>query len=377
MDRDGLEGAPGLYVHLPFCVTKCPYCDFYSITDRSRQLELVEAVLSEASSSKKWREGPFETLYLGGGTPSCLELGAIEALVAGLESTFFFTEDRQWTIELNPEDVTGELLRELRRLGFDRVSLGIQSFRDDELQLLGRRHSSRKAIESIQAARAAGFDNISLDLMYGLSVEQTSDRWRESLDRALDFEPEHLSCYMLTLSNQRGSEHTRFELPSEETAADLFRFTSRYLSERGYEHYEVSNFAREKRLRSRHNQKYWRHVPYLGLGPAAHSFDGESRWWNVSSLTDYLARSHRDEPPVAESERLTAEQLQLESLYLGLRTKDGVSMEVVRALEGWERVVAELVSEGLIQEASEERLAPTLQGLLMSDGLPLRFFSES
>ncbi len=384
---------PGLYVHLPFCVSKCPYCDFYSITDRSRRRELVEAVCSEGSSTfitpkprrrrtSTFGERGFDTLYVGGGTPSCLELELLEELVTSLESTVSFAEDREWTIELNPEDVTSELLRGLRELGFGRISLGIQSFDDGELQFLGRRHSSRKAIEAIGTARVVGFENLSLDLMYGLSVEQTMECWTASLERALEFEPEHLSCYMLTLAPNTplydlASSREKLTLPSEGTLADLFRFTSDFLSERGFEHYEVSNFSRGSDLRSRHNQKYWRHVPYLGLGPAAHSFDGGRRWWNIGSVDDYVDRVGRRQPPKEEHEDLTKEQLRLEALYLGLRTSDGVSLEVVREIDGWERVVADLEAEGLILQVAGERLVPTLDGLLMSDGLSLRFFTES
>ncbi len=394
----------GLYIHLPFCVTKCPYCDFFSITDRSRRRELAGAIGAEAAR-EAGKFGAFDTLYLGGGTPSCLELELIEGLVEGLPEV----GAGERTVELNPEDVTGELLRGLLDLGFNRISLGVQSFHDDELAFLGRRHRAAKARWAVEAARRAGFAELSLDLMYGLSRGGSAGRWRRSLETALSFDPEHLSCYGLTLAEgtpfHRREARGELTLPDDETAADLFLMTSGLLRGRGYEHYEVSNFALRradadnfdfdldstpraetqrpgsadeppsggwKPHRSRHNGKYWRHVPYLGLGPSAHSFDGRRRWWNVASVDEYIERAGRGERAAAGEEVLTEEQLRLEALYLGFRTSDGVPLDLVRDTGGWEGVVERLVAEGLVR-VEGERLIPTVRGFLVADGLPLRF----
>jgi oxygen-independent coproporphyrinogen-3 oxidase len=369
----------GLYVHIPFCVTKCPYCAFHSTTDRLRRRDVIAAITKEAAL-RSGRLGPFDTLYLGGGTPSCLELELIAELVEGLAARVPlappWSGGVEWTVELNPDDATPELLAGLRGLGFGRVSLGVQSFRDEELAFLGRRHDARTAEHAIEMARAAGFPELSLDLMYGLGPEQTDGEWRESLDRALVFEPEHLSCYQLTITDgtpfhERASRGELRRL-DEERAAELFRLTSGHLSARGYEHYEVSSFARGPVHRARHNQRYWRHVPYLGLGPGAHGFDGARRWWNVTDLGEYVERVGRGETPEAGSEVLTPEQLRLEALFLGFRTSDGVPVDVLRGIARWEDTARELESEGLTRFVAD-RLIPTLDGLLVADALPLRF----
>lgn len=366
----------GLYIHLPFCVTKCPYCDFFSVTERASRHRLVEAVLHE-SDLRAGGLGPFDTLYLGGGTPSCLELELLRGLIEGLSKRLYIEPTgKEWTVELNPEDVTDELLRGLREMGFGRVSLGVQSFHDDELSFLGRRHRAAKARWAIEATRRAGFEELSLDLMYGLSSRQSAARWCGSLDQALAFEPEHLSCYLLTLAEgtplAEQSCRGQLELPGDEASADLFLLTSERLGEAGYEHYEVSNFAHGRGHRSRHNQRYWRHVPYLGLGPSAHSFDGARRWWNIASVEGYLDGLASGSLPTEGEEVLTEADLRLEALFLGLRTSDGVDLELVRTIPGWEAVLEALAEEGLARIV-EGRVAPTVRGLLMSDGLPLRF----
>jgi oxygen-independent coproporphyrinogen-3 oxidase len=369
----------GLYVHIPFCVTKCPYCAFHSITDRSRRREVSAAITKEAALRSE-RLGPFDTLYIGGGTPSCLEIELLAELVDGLAARLPlappWSDGVEWTVELNPDDVTPELLAGLRGLGFGRVSLGVQSLRDEELAFLGRRHDARTAERAIETAREAGFPELSLDLMYGLGPEQIDREWRESLDRALAFEPEHLSCYQLTISDdtpfhERASRGELRRL-DEERAAALFRLTSGHLSARGYEHYEVSSFARGPEHRARHNRKYWRHVPYLGLGPGAHGFDGARRWWNVTDIGEYVERVGRGETPEAGSEVLTPDQLRLEALFLGLRTSDGVPLDVLRGIARWEDTARELESEGLAR-LTGDHLVPTLDGLLLADALPLRF----
>jgi oxygen-independent coproporphyrinogen-3 oxidase len=364
----------GLYIHFPFCLRKCRYCDFFSITSLVLIPAWLEALGREVLFYKD-RFGHFDTLYLGGGTPSLLEGQQLAALLESLRRNFRFSADTEITLEANPDDITAEKLQIYRDLDVNRLSLGAQSFDEAELRFLGRRHTARQAEAAIEMIRAAGFANLGLDLIYGLPG-QTEGTWFRTLKKAVSFRPEHLSCYQLTLEpgTPLGEKQARGEIKplGEEAEVALFLATSQFLEERGYRHYEISNFARGEAYCSRHNRKYWRHAPYLGLGPAAHSFDGRGRWWNCRSLAEYCRRLAEGQAPVAGRETLTGEQLRLEALSLGLRTREGVDLAVVRQSAGWERVLAELQSAGLVAVAGN-RVLPTRQGFLIADRLPLCF----
>jgi len=363
----------GLYVHVPFCRSKCAYCDFYSVTETPPEA-WVDALLAEARQ-QAGRFGELDTLYLGGGTPSALSPETIDRLVRGLDDAVGLAPDAERTIEANPDDVTRERLEHWRELDLGRLSVGVQSFSDDELSFLGRRHTARQTRAALELARAAGVANLGLDLIFGLPG-QTADAWRRSLEQALEIAPEHLSCYQLTAApaTPLGRRVTAGEvsLPDEERGRELFLTTVEVLGAAGYDHYEVSNFARAAGLRSRHNLKYWRHAPILGLGPAAHSFRGVERWWNTRSVSRYVEALTAGRTPREGSETLTASQLLLEELMLGFRTADGVALDTLRRIPGWERSLARLGDEGLISVAGD-RARPTVEGLLLADGLPLRF----
>ena len=283
---------PGLYIHIPFCRTKCPYCDFYSCADVQPVNGFIAALEKELLFYCK-SFSTVDTVYFGGGTPTALPDDGLAVIMAAVHRHVAVAPDAEITIEANPNDVNRERLVHLRKLGFNRLSLGVQSFDDAVLRFLGRRHTADEARQSIKQAQQAGFDNISLDFMYGIPGEKQED-WFATLREALRFSPEHLSCYQLTIKEetpffarvQEGS----FQPCTEEKQAELFMTTSAFFQDRGYSHYEVSNFARAENLQARHNSKYWDHVPYLGLGPAAHSFDGRWRWWNVKSVEEYISR---------------------------------------------------------------------------------------
>jgi oxygen-independent coproporphyrinogen-3 oxidase len=319
--------------------------------------------------------GPFDTLYLGGGTPTLLDGAQLGALVDNLRRHFHFAADTEFTIEANPDDVTPEKLRLFRELGINRLSLGVQSLDEAELRFLGRRHTARQARRALELYRAVGFGNLGVDLMYGLPG-QRQETWIRTLEQVLEFNPEHLSCYHLTLAPDTplGRRAARSEVTplGEEEERAFFLLTAQFLSERGYLHYEVSNFAREEQHRCRHNLKYWRHVPYLGLGPGAHSFDGSRRWWNFSSVEQYSSSLNAGQAPVAGAETLTPTQLRLEALYLGFRTREGVSLDLLRQQPRWRTVLAELRRSGLVQVA-DGRARTTPQGLVVADRLPLCF----
>lgn len=315
----------------------------------------------------------FDSLYLGGGTPSLLEASQLGRLLEFLQREAAFAPDSEVTLEANPDDLTPAKLLAYRQLGINRLSLGVQSFNDAELCFLGRRHTAAQAQEALKMARDAGFANLSLDLMYGLPG-QTRTGWEKSLAAALAFRPEHLSCYQLTV--EPGTELARRRgdglksLVGEDEEREFFLFTSDFLTRQGYLHYEISNFAHGKEHACRHNLKYWRRLPYLGLGPAAHSFDGRRRWWNFRSLNKYLEALSRGTLPAAGEETLTAEQVRLESMLLGFRTREGVAMSLIQGLPGGENTLGIMQAEGWVK-VRKERVKPTREGLLLADRLPL------
>lgn len=366
--------APGLYIHVPFCVTKCPYCDFYSVTDFSAKDAWLHALQAEMDLYRH-DFGPFETLYIGGGTPTMLSDRDLDDLFHGLHTHFSLCTDCEITIEANPDDITEDKLVFLRSLGVNRLSMGVQSFEENELRFLKRRHTAAGAEKALSLARKAGFTNFGIDLMYGLPG-QTDDGWLKTLRTALAFEPTHLSCYELTFEETTalGKMKIAGQIASltEEEGRGLFLLTSRFLQEHGFIHYEISNFARGDEYCSRHNRKYWRHAPYLGLGPAAHSFQHGVRWWNYRSIEQYCKAAKRGLKPVEGSETLSPGQLRLERLFLGLRTRDGVTMDDAFGESPSEMLLSQIRASGLAT-IRRNRIIPTVKGFLVADRLPLMF----
>lgn len=362
---------PGLYVHVPFCKSKCPYCDFYSITETERIEEWLPALLAEARSYRQ-DFGTFDSLYIGGGTPSLLDPRQVEKLITGLRDMFNFYDPAEVTMELNPDDVTQERLAAYRSLGVNRVSLGVQSFVEEEVRYLGRRHTSRQALSAVEAIGEAGFGEFSIDLMYGLPG-QSMKSWRNTLKRALSFGPAHLSCYQLTVEGNnvfsRLAKEGKLKLPDDSRQADFFVSTSEYLTGSGFIHYEVSNFARGYEKLARHNVKYWQHTPYLGLGPAAHSFTGRKRWWNVRDVDRYLKDIHGDRIPVGGSEELLSGQMNLEKILFGFRTIWGIDMRQIITPPSKEQITG-LCDSGFVT-LDDEHIIPTVKGYLFADKLPL------
>lgn len=321
----------------------------------------------------------FDTIYLGGGTPSLLSSQHMDDVLKAVHDNFDIDRQTEITIEVNPGDVSLEYFQALRRQGINRLNMGVQSFDNQLLKFLGRRHTTKEAIVAFDAARQAGFDNIGIDLIYGVSG-QSIDSWKKTLNKALSFSPEHLSCYQLSLEKetplykQYKNDHLR--LPSENEALDFFMTTSGILADAGYIHYEVSNFARIDSLKSRHNIKYWRHTPYLGLGPAAHSFINRKRWWNKTAVNTYLNNIGEGKKPVEKSEKLSLEQLQMEALFLGMRTKDGINLKLYETrfqtnlMIDKKKIIDELINNKLV-ELKDGCLCPTLAGMAVADSLAL------
>jgi oxygen-independent coproporphyrinogen III oxidase len=315
----------------------------------------------------------FDSLYFGGGTPSLLDERGLKEIFSTLRAQFEFSSDTEITIEMNPDDVTTKKLKSYKKLGVNRISLGTQSLNDKELAFLKRRHTAEGAKKALALLQRHGFDNVGIDLMNGLPG-QTEKLWMSTLEEALSFKPAHISCYQLTIGSKtvfgKMTQEGKLKLPSEEKQRKIFLSTSRFLQERGFVHYEVSNFARSKKYRSRHNLKYWRHVPYLGLGPAAHSFLNDRRWWNVRSVEQYCAALNKNNKPVEEDEKLSPEQLELERLFLGFRNLEGVNIKNTFNNPPCEKALKKLITSQHI-ELRSGKIIPTVKGYLIADRLPL------
>lgn len=318
--------AVGLYLHIPFCARKCHYCDFNSGPAGSALREqYIEALLNEIRSSP-WGGYQALTLFLGGGTPSELSTSQLEDLLTALRTSFQFRDDAECTIECNPGSVDRESFERMRQLGLNRISLGVQSFNDQRLQELGRIHSSAEAHQAYLDARAAGFENISLDLIFSLP-DQILAEWEADLEKALEMEPDHLSLYHLTL--EPGTDfwnwRNRLCLPDEETGAAMYERAIELCEQSGFEQYEISNFARPG-FRSRHNQLYWSNRPYLGFGVSAASYYAGVRWSNTANWSRYIEGSRTDSIPLSSCEALPGAQAIAEEIMLRLRTTEGFSL---------------------------------------------------
>ena len=311
-----------LYLHIPFCEHKCIYCDFYSIESLDPMEAFVAALKKEIGMYASHALEPFETVFFGGGTPSLLSPVAVGEILGLLYSTFEISPGAELTLEANPGTVDLRKLQDLRSAGINRLSFGVQSFHEDDLKFLTRIHSADQARASVAMARLAGFENLSLDLIFSLPA-QTLERWDANLKSAIELGPEHISCYSLIV--EKGTPLARMvesrqvsPLPVE-TDARLYEHTMEVLERAGYEQYEISNFARPG-LRSRHNSNYWNHANYLGFGPSAHSYWNRRRWWNISNLRTYFERIEAGESPLSGEETLTDGQLLDEEVMLGLRS---------------------------------------------------------
>lgn len=281
----------GIYLHVPFCKTRCIYCDFYSTTHSELKGSYVQALCHELEMRKEYlKEEKIETIYFGGGTPSQLEEEDFKQIFAVIQEQYGLEHCQEITLEANPDDLTPEYLHLLAKLPFNRLSIGIQTFDDPTLKLLKRRHDAQTAIQAVQRCRDAGFENISIDLIYGLPGE-TIQRWEQDLQQALSLRVEHISAYHLTY--EKGTpiyqmlKKKQVREVDEESSVQFFSTLIDRLAEAGYEHYEISNFCQPGKY-SQHNRAYWQGVPYLGCGPSAHSFNRSTREWNISSINAYI-----------------------------------------------------------------------------------------
>jgi putative oxygen-independent coproporphyrinogen III oxidase len=368
----------GIYIHVPFCRRKCRYCDFYSRPPEEGERErFVAAVANEAKMCESAPRA-VGTVYVGGGTPSMLDAGQLGRVLSAVRERFDVAAGAEVTVEANPLDVTAKWAAGCLDAGFNRISIGVQSIDDDDLRFLGRLHHAGDGPRAVDAARAAGFSEIGIDLIYGLPG-QTCGRLRGQIAQAVErCRPEHVSCYQLTYAEgtplRVDLDAGRFPSLSDDEEYELFVTLHRAMAELGYPGYEVSNFSLGDAHHSRHNSNYWGHVPYVGLGPSAHSFDGRTRSWNVASVGDYLAAVESGALPVAGSETLSDDQLAAEAVMLALRTTAGLDLDAYRErfgrdfLEANGEGVRDAVGRGLLT-LDGSHIRPTIDGLAVADRL--------
>lgn len=370
------ESPFGIYIHVPFCRSKCIYCGFYSVANTQQKETYLSALHQEIDLRANYIQGHvLRTVYFGGGTPSLLNSQELTDILAHLRQRFSFAYLEEITLEANPEQLTPEYCKSLRSLGINRLSIGVQSFQDHVLQFMGRRHTAKEAVCAVHNAQEAGFDNISIDLIYGVA-ERNDEQWSEDLAIAFSLNIRHLSCYALTPEENsilyKQIENHRHAPVDDEQAARQYDILQQALPHSGFSQYEVSNFAKPG-FESKHNSSYWNHTPYLGLGPSAHSFDGRSRQWNSANITQYC-KDIQNGDTWAGSEDLEKTDLYNEHILLGLRTREGLSLKDIEDKYGKERV-DELLEyfDNRIPESQYEKTAGTLrltaEGLWFADGI--------
>jgi oxygen-independent coproporphyrinogen III oxidase len=367
-------------LHIPFCKQACTYCNFHFSTSLRYKDQLVKALASEAEREKEYLGGEtLNTIYFGGGTPSILEIAELELLLGTIAKNYSIAPGAEITLEANPDDIAADKLRAWKDLGINRLSIGVQSFFEEELRWMNRAHNAEHAINNLQLARKE-FDNITIDLIYG-SPLLTDEMWKQNVDRAIAMDVPHLSCYALTVEEKTPLDKliktSKVADVDNDKQARQFLLLMEWLREKGYEHYEVSNFAKPG-FRSRHNSSYWKGDKYLGLGPSAHSYNSDERRWNIANNNVYI-KGINDGAVQREVELLTASQKLNEFVMIGLRTIEGIDLEKLREQFGdderrrIEREVEKFVKHGLVQR-HELSIRLTDEGMLRADGIASELF---
>lgn len=363
----------GIYIHIPFCKSRCIYCGFYSTTLLDLRKKYINAVCREMELRKNYIREPFSTIYLGGGTPSLLDEAELTKLFLYINNVYDVDRNAEITMECNPDDITPEFTNMLSRLPINRVSMGAQTFADSRLRLLYRRHSSDEVKHAVKLLREAGIKNISIDLMFGFPDESLS-QWKEDISAAMALNVEHISAYCLMYEEDtplwKMLDTGKVKEIDEELSLTMFKELVCQLTDAGYEHYEISNFARPG-YRSHHNSSYWHQVPYIGLGAAAHSFDLNSRQWNVADLKLYIEEINNGIIPM-EREELDNDTTFNDIITTALRTSDGIDLNAMETRLG-KRYRNTLISaagkhieQGLL-EIRHDRLRLTSEGIFISD----------
>jgi oxygen-independent coproporphyrinogen-3 oxidase len=365
----------GIYIHIPFCRKACHYCNFHFSTSLRLKNAFLEALLKEIDLTKGKRNHRIGSVYLGGGTPSLLEVTELERIMLQLKSDFDIMPDAEITMEANPDDINPTRLSEWRNAGINRLSIGIQSFREDDLKWMNRSHSAEQATSCIEMSQQAGFQNLSIDLIYG-TPGLDMDSWVDNISRAMSMNIPHLSCYALTVEPSTPLhaliQRKKKEEPDAGTQAEQFLKLMDMADAAGYEHYEISNFSLPG-MHSRHNSSYWQGLHYFGFGPSAHSFDGSERRWNIADNAAYIKALAEDRIP-SESETLTVVQHMNEYVMTSLRTSGGIDLE--RISDTWGKEESDRILRESTPHAAKSlinlvgsRLVLTRQGKLFADGI--------
>ncbi|MBC7947864.1 MAG: radical SAM family heme chaperone HemW [Chitinophagaceae bacterium] len=366
----------GIYLHIPFCKQACHYCNFHFTTSLRLKNEMVAALLGEADLRKDYLRGEaLETIYLGGGTPSLLESEELRSILKKIRSIHTVVADAEITLETNPDDITEERLKGWQDIGVNRLSIGVQSFFEEDLRWMNRAHSAGQAIRSLELAVNI-FSNITMDLIYGHPL-LSNEKWKKNVDTAISMGIPHLSCYALTVEPktplQKMIKMGKVEEVNSDKQSEQFLLLMQWLGDAGYEHYEISNFAKPG-FRSRHNSSYWQGKAYLGLGPSAHSFDGNSRQWNVANNTIYIDSIAKGRVPF-EKEELTPVQKINEHTMISLRTSEGLDLSNMKSevKEEWMKRAGVHLERGLLR-MENDHLVLTKEGKLFADGIAADLF---
>ena len=324
----------GIYLHIPFCRQKCSYCNFYFSVSLKTKDQFLEAILKEIEINHQYlKQNSLDSIYFGGGTPSVLSSQEIDLIINKLNKYFNFKSNIEITLEANPDDINKTYLQEVKNTGINRFSMGVQSFHDKELNLLNRSHNAKKAIESLNLIKEKGFESTNIDLIFGIPGSTLYD-WKKNLDIFLKIDIPHLSCYNLTIEPKTALTHQintgKIDPVNDDISAEIFSYTHKLLLENDYEHYEISNYAKNSKY-AVHNTNYWLGAPYLGLGPSAHSFDGDTRQWNIANNRKYIESINNKQVP-ATIEHLTQDDKYNEYIMTGLRTMWGVDLKKIKQL---------------------------------------------
>ena len=371
----------GLYIHIPLCRSKCVYCDFYSTASMSKKDSLLECMKEEiVSRSSHWSGSEVATIYIGGGTPSLLEGEEVQEILDTIRKHMNVSTTAEITIEANPDDISPHKTRQWIASGINRVSIGVQSFCDDTLGLIGRRHTGEKARESIAILRECGIENISLDIIYGIPG-RSDEVLLDDICTAVATGVKHISAYALTREEgtimDKMIKRGTFPPLDDEMMERQYHIVCAALEKEGFSHYEVSNFAKEG-YRSRHNSAYWKRVPYIGIGPAAHSFCGSSRRWNVSNVASYI-KGIKENTVYWEEEELVDRDVHNEIVMTSLRCVEGIDLGQIRDrfgdkyAERIKKLSVRYIEEGLLTE-DNDRIKLTRRGVFLSDGIEADFF---
>ncbi|MEO5782422.1 MAG: radical SAM family heme chaperone HemW [Ginsengibacter sp.] len=381
----------GIYFHIPFCKQACHYCNFHFSTSLKQKDEMIDAMVNEIKTPSQpppvGEEKEMETIYFGGGTPSLLNAEEIKKLLTAVYQKYNVDGDAEITLEANPDDITAIKLAEWKSVGINRLSIGIQSFNQEDLEWMNRVHNAEQALHCIELVKSAGFQNYSVDFIYGTPT-LSDDDWKKNIQTIIDLDVPHISCYALTVESntvlQKMITLKKKEEVDPEKQASQFLLLMGWLQDAGYEHYEISNFAKPG-YKSKHNSRYWQHKTYIGIGPSAHSFDGNARRWNVSNNALYIQSLQKNNIPY-EEERLSEVQKLNEYIMTSLRTIEGIDLDFIEKIFGGEKKIKlQAASIKYIQNhkllpiaigTTNNKLVLTNEGKLFADGIAADLFFE-